>query len=95
VLATPRASLGQAACIGDCNGNGQVNITDLVLGVNIALGSRTVCRIRRQRRLIPCGRGRGHLARWCLATPSATAPGCCRHSEPQASSQIAHEEARG
>jgi hypothetical protein len=40
VLATPRASLGQAACIGDCNGNGQVNITDLVLGVNIALGLR-------------------------------------------------------
>jgi Ca2+-binding EF-hand superfamily protein len=29
------------ACIGDCNGNGEVTIEELIAMVNIALGSRT------------------------------------------------------
>ncbi len=29
-----------AACVGDCNGNGQVAINELLMGVNIVLGSR-------------------------------------------------------
>jgi hypothetical protein len=29
-------------CAGDCNGDGQVTISELVLAVNIALGSRPV-----------------------------------------------------
>ncbi|MFN8640513.1 MAG: hypothetical protein U0802_02170 [Candidatus Binatia bacterium] len=36
VLAAPRA---QAACAGDCNGDGMVTVSELITGVNIALGS--------------------------------------------------------
>ncbi len=35
----PRPSLAQSSCLGDCNGNLQVDISDLVTGVNIALGN--------------------------------------------------------
>ena len=36
-------STGQAQdCVGDCDGDGQVSINELVLGVNIALGSLPV-----------------------------------------------------
>src|SRR5215475_11643246 len=31
-----------AACVGDCDGNGTVAISELIAGVNIALGSATV-----------------------------------------------------
>jgi len=30
--------LAEASCVGDCNGDGQVTINELILGVNIALG---------------------------------------------------------
>jgi hypothetical protein len=42
VLAGPPAS---AQCVGDCNGDGSVEINELILGVNIALGSQplSVC----------------------------------------------------
>jgi hypothetical protein len=32
----------QAQCVGDCNGDGEVTINELILGVNIALGSTPV-----------------------------------------------------
>jgi hypothetical protein len=38
VLAAARAG-AQRACVGDCDGNGTVTINELVVGVNIALGS--------------------------------------------------------
>jgi hypothetical protein len=31
-------ALAEASCVGDCNGDGQVTINELILGVNIALG---------------------------------------------------------
>jgi len=31
-----------AACAGDCNGNGQVTVDELVRGVNITLGTAAV-----------------------------------------------------
>jgi large repetitive protein len=34
------------ACAGDCNGNGQVTVDDLILAVNIALGSQPIDRCR-------------------------------------------------
>ena len=38
------ASTGRAAaqCVGDCNGDGMVSINELIIGVNIALGSQPV-----------------------------------------------------
>jgi hypothetical protein len=27
------------ACLGDCDGNGSVDVTELIVGINIALGS--------------------------------------------------------
>lgn len=36
------AQAGSGACIGDCAGDGQVTINDLILGVNIALGAPDV-----------------------------------------------------
>ena len=34
-------------CAGDCNGDGTVTINELILGVNIALGSAMVATVRR------------------------------------------------
>lgn len=39
---TPTTTPGTGACAGDCNGDGQVAINELVAGVNIALGSASV-----------------------------------------------------
>ena len=45
VAATPTQSTGgtptvlPGGCVGDCNGNGMVEINELIIGVNIALGS--------------------------------------------------------
>ena len=36
------AAIAVATCVGDCNGNGSVAINELVVGVNIALGTQTV-----------------------------------------------------
>jgi len=40
----PTGTAAVPACAGDCNGNGQVTVDDLVLAVNIALGSQPVAR---------------------------------------------------
>ncbi|MGH7789963.1 MAG: hypothetical protein ACRERC_24055 [Candidatus Binatia bacterium] len=40
LLLVPRAASAQ--CVGDCTGDGRVSISDLILGVNIALGSQPV-----------------------------------------------------
>lgn len=40
LLAT--SATAQAQCVGDCDGNGEVAINELILGVNIALGSAEV-----------------------------------------------------
>ena len=37
---TPTPTVG--ACVGDCNGDGEVRINELILGVNIALGNAAV-----------------------------------------------------
>ncbi|MDX2166323.1 MAG: choice-of-anchor Q domain-containing protein [Deltaproteobacteria bacterium] len=37
---TPTTTLLPGACVGDCDGNRQVTISELILAVNIALGSR-------------------------------------------------------
>jgi len=37
--ATPRATSAPAPCVGDCNGDGEITIDELVRGVGIALGS--------------------------------------------------------
>jgi hypothetical protein len=42
VTATPTATPPGAACPGDCNGDRQVSINELIQGVNIALGSAAV-----------------------------------------------------
>lgn len=39
---TPTATVMVAACTGDCDGDGSVAIAELVLGVNIALGQRSL-----------------------------------------------------
>ncbi len=39
VFTVPQA---RAQCVGDCNGDGRVDITELLIGVNITLGARTV-----------------------------------------------------
>jgi hypothetical protein len=41
----PTATPDAVACAGDCNGDGQVTVNELILGVNIALGSQpaSVC----------------------------------------------------
>jgi len=36
------ANAGAQVCVGDCNGDGMVSIDELILGVNIALGSATL-----------------------------------------------------
>jgi hypothetical protein len=36
------ASLASAQCVGDCNGNGVVSISELITAVNIALGNRAL-----------------------------------------------------
>ncbi|MEO8603138.1 MAG: hypothetical protein ABI629_11235 [bacterium] len=36
------AALADVACVGDCDGNAEVAVNELVVGVGIALGSRTV-----------------------------------------------------
>ena len=42
---TPTATPHTIACAGDCNGDGMVTVNELILGVNIALGSQpaSVC----------------------------------------------------
>ncbi len=40
---TPTPTPGDFPCVGDCNGDGQVTIDDLIRMVNIALGFRSVC----------------------------------------------------
>src|SRR5579862_4036772 len=39
-IAVPRA--GAQVCVGDCGGKGSVGISDLILGVNIALGTASL-----------------------------------------------------
>ena len=39
---TVRVSLVPRACPGDCNGGGSVTVEELIRGVNVALGSRTI-----------------------------------------------------
>jgi hypothetical protein len=39
VASTPTATRGPQQCAGDCNGDGEVSINELILGVNIALGT--------------------------------------------------------
>jgi hypothetical protein len=41
LVAAPMAR-AQDVCVGDCNGDGMVAINELILGVNIALGSRPI-----------------------------------------------------
>lgn len=45
LIATSAAPARAATCVGDCKGNGTVDISDLLIGVNIALGSQplTAC----------------------------------------------------
>jgi DNA-binding beta-propeller fold protein YncE len=38
LLGAPRNVSAQSSCLGDCDGSDEVNITDLIIGVNIALG---------------------------------------------------------
>jgi hypothetical protein len=40
--ATPTATPTPGGCVGDCDGNGEVSISDLIVGVNIALGNQPV-----------------------------------------------------
>jgi hypothetical protein len=41
------ARLGSAlSCVGDCKGEGKVDLTDLILGVDIVLGVQAVTRAR-------------------------------------------------
>ncbi len=35
-------AMGQVPCVGDCDGNGEVSINELIIGVNINLGNRPV-----------------------------------------------------
>ena len=39
---TPTATVNPTACVGDCNGDGVVRVNELVVGVNIVLGSAPV-----------------------------------------------------
>jgi hypothetical protein len=39
---TPTAPPTPGACVGDCNANGQVAVNELIVGVNIALGSASI-----------------------------------------------------
>ena len=41
-LAAAPMARAQDVCVGDCNGDGMVAINELILGVNIALGSRPI-----------------------------------------------------
>src|SRR5262249_616457 len=36
---TPTATATPIPCVGDCDGNGEVSVSDVILGVNIALGN--------------------------------------------------------
>jgi len=38
-VAITNTTVGTASCVGDCDGNGHVEVSELVTGVNIALGS--------------------------------------------------------
>lgn len=42
IAATPTATRPPGACAGDCNGDGEVSINELISGVNIALGTSAV-----------------------------------------------------
>jgi len=37
---TPTATVLPSTCVGDCDGNGVVTVSDLITGVNIALGNQ-------------------------------------------------------
>jgi hypothetical protein len=39
ISGTATATVPPSGCVGDCNGNGMVEINELIIGVNIALGS--------------------------------------------------------
>jgi FG-GAP-like repeat/EF hand len=41
-VATPTATRGPVQCVGDCDGDGQVSINELIQGVNIALNTAAV-----------------------------------------------------
>ncbi len=40
--ATPTPTTGTAPCVGDCGGDGEVTVNELIIGVNIAVGSAPV-----------------------------------------------------
>jgi hypothetical protein len=40
LLCSVTLPIAQAACLGDCNGDGEVTVDDILIGVNIALGLR-------------------------------------------------------
>ena len=42
LLTAATAVRAQQTCTGDCNGDGMVTINELILGVNIALGSQPI-----------------------------------------------------
>ena len=44
IIVAPAAEAGFVACPGDCDGDGTVDIDELVLGVRIALGANAECR---------------------------------------------------
>lgn len=47
LLFLPRLTAGETACIGDCDGDGKVVISELITGVNIALGKEILGRCLR------------------------------------------------
>jgi DNA-binding beta-propeller fold protein YncE len=42
LASVPRAASAQPSCIGDCDNSGTVDISDLIIGVNIALGNQPI-----------------------------------------------------
>lgn len=42
VTPTPTATPGATLCVGDCDGDGQVTVDEIILGVNIALGEADI-----------------------------------------------------
>ena len=72
-------SAAQAQCVGDCQGDGSVTINDLILGVNIALGSQpaTACpafqNAQGQVDIAQLIKGVNNALGGCLAESTATA----------------------
>src|SRR5215470_95226 len=77
----PTATAAPVLCVGDCNGNGTVDIADLILGVNIALGAQpvTACEAFADAdntvTISQLIRGVNNALNGCPATPTATVPG--------------------